>query len=96
MRPVNSSSLYSYALIRALHEAGHDYVEVFYPFVLRSLSLDRSFSRIEDMIEAIKLRFGFNIPMYVLKVIIEKAISMGYIEKHEKKIRSYEYWKRIC
>lgn len=74
-----SSKLYSYALIHALYKEGHDYTEVFYPFVLRALSPDFSYSRLKNIRTTINTRFGFDIPRYALETIIRRAIKDGYI-----------------
>ncbi|NJE85484.1 hypothetical protein E3E23_06555 [Thermococcus sp. CX2] len=83
MQPL--TKLYSYALIHALHREGHDYIEVFYPFVLRALPQDFSYSKIKDIRDMINLRFGFDIPRYALETIIKRAIKDEYIEYNNKK-----------
>ena len=83
------TKLYSYALIHALHREGHDYIEVFYPFVLRALPLDpSSSSKLKEIQYTIKLRFGFDIPRYALETIMRRASKDGYVE-YNKNRREY-------
>ncbi|ASJ05550.1 cell envelope integrity protein TolA [Thermococcus barossii] len=83
MQPL--TKLYYYALIHALHKEGHDYIEVFYPFVLRALPQDFSYSKLKEIRDIIKLRFGFDIPRYALETIMRRAVGDGYIEYNKKR-----------
>ncbi len=85
MIPVNISSIYSYALIYALHEEEMDYTEIFYPFILQTLSRDRSFSKVEEIQKNIDLRFGFNVPRYALEIILRKAHEKGYVQHEDNR-----------
>jgi len=72
--------VYSYALIKALHDQGKDYLDVFWPFVIRSLS-EHSATSLSNIKSCLQSEFNIEIPLHVTEAILNRAIDKEYVQK---------------
>ena len=70
---------YTYALARTLFEEGQDYIDTFWPFVLKVLPEDGNAIRLASIQEKLKEEFGLDVPEHSLGTIIGRAESRRYI-----------------
>ena len=68
---------YAYTLAKTLYEQGKDYVDTFWPFVLKVLPENRSTISLVSIQEKLKEDFGLNVPQYTLKTIMGRAEGKG-------------------
>jgi len=81
--------LYTYALAKSLYEQKEDYIDTFWPFVLKVLSRDES--SLELVVQRnVKENFGLDIPQHTLKSIITRAKKKDYITVEKQQIRLTE------
>ncbi len=77
-------SLYLYALIKTLFDKGEDFIDSFWPFVVRVASETTPYT-ISDIKNKLQEEFSLEIPLHVLKTIISRAKGRDYIEQKENK-----------
>ncbi len=73
--------LLTYALAKSLYERGSDYLDTFWPFVLKVLPQEKSHAKLDSIQEKVRGRFGLDIPEYSLRTIVNRAKAKGYVEK---------------
>jgi len=74
-----SRELYTYAMAKTLYEQRKDYIDTFYPFVLKILPDDKSPLKIGAIQSKVKDKFALDIPEHSLKSIITRAKKKGYL-----------------
>jgi len=76
--------LYSYALIKTLFDQGEDYIDSFWPFVIKVIpsTIDIDCSTIQSNL---KKKYNLEIPLHVLSTIINRAKKKGYINRDNDK-----------
>lgn len=80
-----NNQLYTYSMVKVLYDQGKDYVDSFWPFVLRILPSDKSFLSIDAIQNLIKDKYGIEIPQHSLGTIITRAKRRGFMTQKEKK-----------
>jgi hypothetical protein len=73
-------------MIRTYYDKGKDYIDSFWPFVLKCLPVDKTTLTLELIKYEIKKKYGLDIPLYSLSVILTRAKRKGFISQ---KIRRY-------
>jgi len=81
--------LYAYALIKSLYDEGEDYLDAFWPFVISVIPLE-NFKDLESIQNEVRSRFGLEIPLHVLKTILNRAKKRGYIKQERKQYKLSE------
>lgn len=80
-----SQRIFTYSLIRAYYDEGKDYIDSFWPFVVKSLEKDNPLT-VQSLQEKILITFSLPIPVHSLKVILTRATRNGYITQRNNKI----------
>ena len=80
-----TKSLYTYSMVRTFFDKGEDYIDSFWPFVLKVLPEDRSFAPIDAIQEEVKKKYGLEIPQYSLSIILTRAKRKNYVVQSERK-----------
>lgn len=80
-----SSQLYTYSMVKTLYDQGKDYVDSFWPFVLRVLPSDKSYLSFDAIQNNIKDKYGLDIPQHSLGTIITRAKRRGFMNQKEKR-----------
>jgi hypothetical protein len=75
-----SRLIYTYAMIKSLHDMGKDYLDSFWPFILGVLPRKNAVA-IGDIKGNLKSEYELNIPYLVLRSLLERMTDLGYIEK---------------
>jgi DNA-binding MarR family transcriptional regulator len=82
--------IYSYALIKALSEEGQDYIDSFWPFVLKILFKNRNTHiQISSIQKYLKSDYGLQIPIHPLKIILKRVVKKKFIEKRRNRNEYY-------
>lgn len=81
------ANLYTYALIRSLFEKGQDYIDSFWPLVVRTLPDDRSPMSMESVQELLKSQCGLEVPQHSLVTIVTRATRSGYVVRNQHQCR---------
>jgi len=76
---------YIYALIKALFDEGEDYIDAFWPIVIKTFPNDKAVD-LDTIKNALMQNFSLDMPLHVLKIVIKRARRKGYIE-----VRGREY-----
>ncbi len=71
---------YTYSLVKALYERGQDYIDAFWPFVLRVLSENGTSMSLVSMQEKLRESFNLDIPEHSLKSVLTRAKHGGYVD----------------
>ena len=71
-------SIYTYALIKALYDEGQDYLDSFWPFVVKVIPSNQSVTS-RFIQTKLKTRFNLEVPLHVLGVILARAARGDYI-----------------
>jgi hypothetical protein len=79
-----SKTLYTYALLKSLYEEKKDYIDGFWPFVLKVLSSAQDHPMLTKIQQLLKDQFGLDIPEHSLMSIITRAKRNGYIRQERK------------
>ena len=74
-----TKSLYTYSMVRTFFDKGEDYIDSFWPFVLKVLPEDRSFVPISAIQDQVKEKYGLEIPQHSLSVILTRAKRRNYV-----------------
>jgi hypothetical protein len=72
-------------MVRTFFDKGEDYIDSFWPFILKVLPKDRSFAPIEAIQGEIKDKYGLDIPQYSLSVILTRAKRKNYVVQSKGK-----------
>lgn len=78
--------IYTYALIRSLSEQGEDYIDSFWPFVIKVLPPNK-FVNGETIQRNLKEKFDIEMPLHVLRTVLNRAKRRGYVEQKEKQYK---------
>lgn len=76
--------LYTYAMAKTLYEKGRDYIDSFWPFVLKVLPENKNPINLGNIQKNIKERFGLEVPEHSLKVIITRAKRKKFVAQERK------------
>jgi len=77
---MNEKILYSYALAKTIYEQKEDYIDTFYPFVLKVLPPNRGYFNLSSIQKKIKDNYGLSIPEHSLVAIITRAKRKGLVK----------------
>lgn len=77
---------HTYALITSLFENGEDYLDCFWPLAISVLNKDVH-KNLEHIQEELKASSALEIPIHVLKTLMDRANKKLYVEKQK-----YSYW----
>lgn len=80
-----STQLYTYSMVRTLFDKGDDYIDSFWPFVLKVLPEDGSSLELKAIQDGIEKRFGLDIPQYSLAIIMTRAKRKNFVRQSGKK-----------
>ena len=78
--------IYTYALIRSLYDQGEDYIDSFWPFVIKVLPPNK-FADSDIIQRNLKEKFDIEMPLHVLRTVLNRARRRGYIEQKEKQYK---------
>jgi len=79
--------IYTYSLVKTLYEQGKDYIDSFWPFVLKVMPKDKTTQDLAYIQKGVKEKFGLDIPQYSLKIIITRAKRRSYLIQQKKQYR---------
>lgn len=79
-----SNLIYTYALVRSLYEQGEDYIDAFWPFIIKILP-STNFLKCLDIQNKLNVTFELFIPFHVLDNVIYRAEKLGFIERNNKR-----------
>lgn len=71
--------LYSYALLKALIDEGHEFFDAFWPLIIKSLPKD-DYLAVDLVQEKLDSAFKIKLPLSVLKTILDRAKDKGYLK----------------
>jgi len=80
-----ANQIYTYSLIRAYYDAGEDYIDSFWPFIVCVLSKDHKFS-IDTIQKKISDKYSLIVPIHTLKVILTRAKRADYLIQAQQQI----------
>jgi len=75
--------IYTYSLVKTLYEQGKDYIDSFWPFVLKVLKKNKTYLDLNSIQDSIRENFGLDIPLHSLNVIITRAKRKGFIKQQK-------------
>lgn len=75
--------IYTYSLVKTLYEQGKDYIDSFWPFVLKVMPRDKTTLNLPAIQKGIRDNFGLDIPQYSLKTIMTRGKRKGYLIQKE-------------
>ena len=78
--------IYTYSLVKTLYEQGKDYIDSFWPFVLKVMPKDKTPLNLASIQKEVKENFGLDIPEHSLKTIITRASRKGYMIQRERQL----------
>ncbi|MCJ7812815.1 hypothetical protein MUP95_05785, partial [bacterium] len=79
--------IYTYSLVKTLYEQGKDYIDSFWPFVLKVMPKEKTPLNLASIQKEVKENFGLDIPEHSLKTIITRAKRKNYIIQQKKQFR---------
>ncbi|MCK4811469.1 MAG: hypothetical protein KAS74_04280 [Methanosarcinales archaeon] len=83
-----SELLYTYILAKTLYERNKDYVDSFWPFLLKVLPRDEKALGFNSIQRDLKKSFGLDVPKHSLNtLIIDRAKKGGYVKQTEDGFR---------
>lgn len=74
----------TYSLVKTLYEQGKDYIDSFWPFVLKLLRKNETHLDLSSIQDGIRENFGLDIPLHSLTVIITRAKRKGFIKQQKR------------
>lgn len=89
-----SRQLYAYSLIRSLYDRGDDYIDSFWPLMIKVLPKDGTPIHMQDVQSGIESDFRLRIPQHSLGIISTRAARRGYINRVSKKYALTEKGKK--
>ncbi len=81
---LESRVLYTYALIKSLYDKGGDYVDSFWPFVIKVIP-GNEYVDTDCIRHHLEIQSGLRMPLYVLDTILKRARRKGYLDRKSKK-----------
>lgn len=81
---MKNRQVYTYALVKSLYDQGEDYVDAFWPFVIKIFPMDSGID-LETIQRKVQEKFDWKIPQHVLETILNRAKRKGYIKPCEKR-----------
>lgn len=78
--------IYTYALAKSLFDQGEDYIDAFWPFVIKTLPADR-FMDSGSIQGRLREKFNLEVPLYILGTVVTRAKKKGYVERQEKQYK---------
>ena len=78
--------IYTYALVKSLCDQGEDYIDAFWPFVIKTLPADR-FMDSGSAQRSLMEKFGLEMPLHVLGTVVNRAERRDYIEQKGKQYK---------
>lgn len=86
--------IYTYALIKSLYDRGKDYIDSFWPFAVKVLPRGK-FVDLSSIQRNLREKFDLEIPLHVLRTILNRAKRTDYIEQKNERYklteRGFEY-----
>jgi predicted nucleic acid-binding protein len=79
--------IYTYSLVKTLYEQGKDYIDSFWPFVLKIMPKDKTPLNLDSIQKEIKKNFGLDIPQHSLEIIITRAKRKDYMIQQKRQFR---------
>ena len=79
--------IYTYSLVKTLYEQGKDYIDSFWPFVLKVMPKDKTPLNLAYIQKEVKKNFGLDIPEHSLKTIITRAKRKDYMIQQKGQFR---------
>jgi hypothetical protein len=79
-------SLYTYSLVRALYDNSRDYIDAFWPFVLKVLPEEGTPKRVDELQSSIQAHYRLHIPQHSLTIILTRAVRTGLVERSHGKV----------
>jgi len=75
-----NGSIYTYSLIKALYDNGKDFIDSFWPIVLRAMSTNPNIPLgLPEIQKKISQDFALYIPLHALATILSRARKLGYV-----------------
>jgi len=78
--------IYTYALIKSLYDQGEDYIDSFWPFAIKTFPAQK-FVDSQFIKRNLKEKFDLEIPINVLKTILNRAKRRKYILQKERRYK---------
>lgn len=85
-----SNKLFTYSFAKTLYEQKKNYIDTFYPFILKVLPDDETALKIDYIQSKVKENYGLDIPEHSLKSIITRAKKKGYVTEQKWKVKLTE------
>lgn len=85
-------SLYNYALLKALHDQGSDYIDCFWPFVISVIKAEEAL-RVSEIQVRLREQLAAEVPLHVTESVIRRACHKGYL-RAEKGGRTFRLTKK--
>lgn len=79
--------IFTYSLVKTLYEHGKDYIDSFWPFVLKVMPKDKTAQDLSYIQKEVKVNFGLDIPQYSLKIIITRAKRRDFLIQKKRQYR---------
>lgn len=76
-----------YALVKTFYDQGKDYLDSFWPFILKALPQNDKNISLERLQGDIRERSGISIPIYSLVAILTRAKRKGFVDQNDKAVR---------
>lgn len=76
--------IYTYALIKSIFDQEEDYIDAFWPFVIKTFLAGR-FMDSCSIQRNLKENFDLEMPLHVLETVVNRAKRKGYIAKQKEK-----------
>ena len=73
--------IYTYALVKSLYNSGEDYIDAFWPIVIRVMPQNFKLIKLPEIRDILKSECGIEIPFHALEAILGRARKKKYIEK---------------
>jgi hypothetical protein len=93
-----TNQIYTYSLIRAYYDAGEDYIDSFWPFIVCILTKDQEMSII-TLQTMLSEKYSLAVPIHSLNVILTRAKRKNYITQNRKQIwltkKGFEYQQSL-
>jgi len=78
--------IYTYALIKSLYDQGEDYIDAFWPFVIKAL-LANKFMDSGSIQRSLREKFDLEMPLHVLGTVVNRAKRGDYVEQKDKRYK---------
>jgi len=78
-----NSQIYTYSIVKTLYDRGRDYIDCFWPFIVKVLPTSKEALNVEVIQKAIDEKYLLKIPIYSLKIILTRSRKKGYIQSNK-------------